>query len=214
MAEQSLLAIDEADVVFFVVDARDGLTPVDEEIAKYIRQTSKPVTLVINKIDGLNEDLVANDFYALGMSAMKLTAASHNRGVHSLIEEAMSDIPEQEENRHESHGCKIGIIGRPNVGKSTLINALAGRYIAHTGNEPAVTKRQQMIDLKNGVILSDTPGILWPKFENSNSGYRLATSGAIKDTAMEYDDVGFFAADYLIKAYPVHESCKKYIFIP
>ncbi|GAC08574.1 ribosome biogenesis GTPase A [Paraglaciecola chathamensis S18K6] len=94
------------------------------------------------------------------------------------------------------------ICGIPNVGKSTLINILAERIIAKTGNEPAVTKAQQRINLGSGIILFDTPGILWPKVENPQSSYRLATTGAIKDTAMEYDDVGFFAADYFIKAYP------------
>lgn len=94
------------------------------------------------------------------------------------------------------------IIGIPNVGKSTLINILAGRHLAKTGNEPAVTKGQQRINLDDGIVLFDTPGILWPKVENENSSYRLAASGAIRDTAMEYDDVAFFAAGYLLKAYP------------
>jgi ribosome biogenesis GTPase A len=94
------------------------------------------------------------------------------------------------------------IVGIPNVGKSTLINILADRVIAKTGNEAAVTKNQQRINLGNGITLFDTPGILWPKVENPNSGYRLAATGAIKDTAMEYDDVGFYTADYLIKTYP------------
>ncbi|WP_373091612.1 ribosome biogenesis GTPase YlqF, partial [Zhongshania sp.] len=94
------------------------------------------------------------------------------------------------------------IVGIPNVGKSTIINTLADRVIAKTGNEPAVTKSQQRINLGSGIVLFDTPGILWSKIENPNSSYRLAVTGAIKSTAMEYDDVGFYAADYLIKAYP------------
>ncbi len=94
------------------------------------------------------------------------------------------------------------IMGIPNVGKSTIINILAGKIIAKTGNEPAVTKHQQRINLGNNIILSDTPGVLWPNVENINSGYRLAVTGAIKDTAMHYDDVAFFAADYLLKSYP------------
>lgn len=94
------------------------------------------------------------------------------------------------------------IMGIPNVGKSTIINTLAGRTIAKTGNEPAVTKAQQRINLGNGIVLSDTPGILWPKVDNEASSYRLAVTGAIKDTAMEYDDVAMFAAEYFLAAYP------------
>jgi ribosome biogenesis GTPase A len=94
------------------------------------------------------------------------------------------------------------IVGIPNVGKSTLINILAGRTIAKTGNEPAVTKGQQRINLGDGIILLDTPGVLWPNLENRNSGYRLATTGAIKDTAMSYDDVAFYAAEFMLSRYP------------
>lgn len=94
------------------------------------------------------------------------------------------------------------IVGIPNVGKSTLINILAGRNIAKTGNEPAITKGQQRIKLENGVTLSDTPGVLWPNVENKNSGFRLAATGAIRDTAMDYPAVAFYLADYLIKHYP------------
>lgn len=94
------------------------------------------------------------------------------------------------------------IMGIPNVGKSTLINILAGRMIAKTGNEPAITKTQQRIAIGNGIILLDTPGLLWPNVENKNSGYRLATTGAIKDTAINHDHIAFFAAEYLLHHYP------------
>lgn len=96
----------------------------------------------------------------------------------------------------------VMVTGIPNVGKSTLINALAGRKVAKTGNEPAITKGQQRIKVGQGIMLLDTPGILWPKIENENSGYRLAASGAIKDTAMGIEDVAFYLANYLIKQYP------------
>jgi len=94
------------------------------------------------------------------------------------------------------------IVGIPNVGKSTLINTLTGKVIAKVGNEPAVTKSQQRIHLGDGIMLCDTPGILWPKIENSHSSYRLAATGAIRDTAMEYEDVAFYLVDYLAQAYP------------
>jgi ribosome biogenesis GTPase A len=94
------------------------------------------------------------------------------------------------------------IMGIPNVGKSTLINILAGRMIAKTGDEPAITKTQQRIDIGNNIILLDTPGMLWPNVENKNSGYRLATTGAIRDTAISHDQIAYFAADYLLQHYP------------
>ena len=94
------------------------------------------------------------------------------------------------------------ITGIPNVGKSTLINAVVGRKIAKTGNEPAITKGLQKIKLNEGIIFLDTPGILWPKIHNQNSGYRLAATGAIKDTAIEIEDVALYLSDFLIQHYP------------
>lgn len=101
------------------------------------------------------------------------------------------------------------IMGIPNVGKSTLINTLAGRPIAKTGNEPAVTKSQQRIALDSGVVLFDTPGMLWPNIENPNSGYRLAVTGNIRDTAIEHADVAMYALKYFQKTYP-KRLCERY----
>ncbi len=93
-------------------------------------------------------------------------------------------------------------MGIPNVGKSTLINSLAGRAIARVGDEPAVTRQQQQINLGGGIMLFDTPGILWPRMHEEDCGYRLAVTGAVKNTAIEYEDIALFAADYLLQAYP------------
>lgn len=94
------------------------------------------------------------------------------------------------------------VVGIPNVGKSTLINNLAGRKIARVGDEPAVTRNQQRIQIAQDFTLMDTPGIMWPSPENELGGYRLAASGAIRDTAVEYEDIALFAIDYLIQRYP------------
>lgn len=104
--------------------------------------------------------------------------------------------------QREGRSTLAMVTGIPNVGKSTLINNLAGKYIAKTGDEPAITKGQQRINLRNGIMLLDTPGVLWPKIENPNSGYRLGTTGAIKDTAISYEELAFFAIDFFLKHYP------------
>lgn len=97
---------------------------------------------------------------------------------------------------------KAMVCGIPNVGKSTLINKLAGRKIAKTGNEPAVTKSQRRIDIGEGISLFDTPGMLWPNVENHHSGFRLATVGSVKDTALDYEEVAAYAGKFLLEHYP------------
>ena len=93
-------------------------------------------------------------------------------------------------------------MGIPNVGKSTLINTLAGRTVAKAGNLPALTRHPQQIKINDGIVLSDTPGILWPKIHNTASGFRLAASGAVRDTAIDYFEVAEFTGKMLLKLYP------------
>jgi ribosome biogenesis GTPase A len=94
------------------------------------------------------------------------------------------------------------IVGIPNVGKSTLVNTLAQRKVANVGDEPAVTKGQQVVLLKNGMTLSDNPGIMWPKIEDPLGGIRLAFGGAIPDSAIDYENVALFGAAFLLERYP------------
>ncbi len=106
--------------------------------------------------------------------------------------------------RMPKHGkpIRVMIVGIPNVGKSTLINALRGKRVAKVGDEPAVTKGRQEVKLQGGIVLVDTPGILWPKFDDPGVGDKLAVSGAIKDTVVDYAEVALIALRYLAKQYP------------
>lgn len=95
------------------------------------------------------------------------------------------------------------IVGIPNVGKSTLVNAMAKKTLAKTGNEPAVTRIQQRVKLPSGnLVVYDTPGLLWPRIEPEVCGYRLAATGAIKQTLLEHEDVALFLLDFLLQHYP------------
>jgi len=140
MAAQSWLAVEEANIILFMTDAHDGLTAMDEEIAKRLRNTGKDVILVVNKIDGLHEEVVTAEFFALGLGEPKAIAASQGRGVTALIESTLADLPEQEEVSDEQAGIKIAIVGRPNVGKSTLVNRILGEERVVAYDMPGTTR--------------------------------------------------------------------------
>ncbi|NLS13448.1 ribosome biogenesis GTPase YlqF [Vibrio sp. SM6] len=193
-------AIPEVDVIIEVLDARIPFSSENPMISTL--RGDKPVVKVLNKRDLADPEMTQLWIEHLekehNVKAMAITTSELSE-VHKIMELCRKLAPHREE---IGKNIRTMIMGIPNVGKSTIINALAGRTVAITGNQPAVTRRQQRINLQNGIVLSDTPGILWPKVENPHSGFRLAATGAVKDTAMEYDEVAFYTVEYLAQAYP------------
>jgi GTP-binding protein len=164
MAGQSLAAIEEADAVLFLVDARDGLAPADVALAKYLRQRNKAFHLVVNKTDGLEEELAKGDFYALGIDSMFAIAASQGRGVRSMIDQVLEafPLPEDEEEKDPYRGVRVAVVGRPNVGKSTLVNRLLGEERVVVYDEPGTTRDSIYIEFlrdEKYYTLIDTAGI-------------------------------------------------------
>jgi GTP-binding protein len=163
MLEQSRQAIEEADLVIFLVDARAGLTPGDEEIAHYLRRSKTPVYVAVNKIDGLDQDLVLGDFYRLGFDQVVAIAASHGRGIRALLETTLGDFDFGELSMDEDEDrIRIAVVGRPNVGKSTLINRMLGEERVVVFDMPGTTRDSIYIDYERdgkAYTLIDTAGV-------------------------------------------------------
>ena len=142
-ARQVHQAIDESELVLFVVSARDGLMAEDREIADLLRRSSRTVILVANKVDGLDEDTALADFASLGMGDLLPVAASHRRGLDAMMEAVDSNLPElaeSEEAEDNADRMRVAIIGRPNVGKSTLVNRLLGEERVLAFDQPGTTR--------------------------------------------------------------------------
>ncbi|SHM10388.1 ribosome biogenesis GTPase Der [Vreelandella subglaciescola] len=165
MAEQSLAAIDEADIVLFMVDARAGRNVADEAIANHLRVNQKKTWLVVNKTDGLEEHSAMADFWALGLGDPHAIAAAHGRNVVSLVDLVLEPFPERDESIPADTGTKgvrIGVIGRPNVGKSTLVNRLLGEDRVVVFDEAGTTRDAIEIPFERRgkpYVLIDTAGV-------------------------------------------------------
>lgn len=164
MAEQSKTAINEADIIIFVVDARAGLLASDEQIARELRTLGKKIYLVANKVDGVHAEAALVEFYKLGMGEPLQVAASHGRGVQQMLEDVLQDIPEDEnpEEHDKDTGLRLAIIGRPNVGKSTLVNRLLGEDRVVAFDQPGTTRDSIYIPFEREgrkYTLIDTAGV-------------------------------------------------------
>jgi ribosome biogenesis GTPase A len=188
------------DLIIEVLDARIPFSSQNPMVAKL--RGDKPCIKILSKSDLADPEITQQwQTYLEQEQGVKTLAVTidHPEKIRQLSDLCHKMLPDK---APSSRLINTLIMGIPNVGKSTLINILAGRMIAKTGNEPAVTKTQQRIAIGNGIVLLDTPGLLWGNVENKNSGYRLATTGAIKDTAIDYEQIASFAAEYLLNHYP------------
>ncbi|MFI3190497.1 ribosome biogenesis GTPase Der [Crenothrix sp. D3] len=163
--KQVQIALEEADLVFFMVDAREGLSASDRVIADSLRKLNKPIVLVTNKVDGIDSTIAAADFYALALGEPVRIAASHGRGISELLEYAYELLPPESKEEAEEDakkGIAIAVVGRPNVGKSTLVNRLLGEERVIVFDEPGTTRDSIYIPFeRNGkqFTLIDTAGM-------------------------------------------------------
>lgn len=194
------------DIIFELVDARipySSRNPMIDEIIQH-----KPRLVLLNKADMADKEVTKEwirFFEAKGIKALAINAQA-GEGLRDIVQ-ASNHLLKEKFDRLKAKGVKprairAMIVGIPNVGKSTLINRLAKKNIAKTGNTPGVTKAQQWIKVGKELELLDTPGILWPKFEDQEVGLKLAVTGAIKDTILNLQDLAVYSLKFLEKAYP------------
>lgn len=193
----------KVDVVFELVDARlpySSRNPMIDDVVQH-----KPRVVILNKKDmtNLNEMQKWYAFFEEKGAIPVAVDAKHGKSLKQ-VEKAAIEVTKEKFEREKAKGLKprairAMIVGVPNVGKSTLINQLAKRAIAQTGNKPGVTKQQQWIKVGKSLQLLDTPGILWPKFEDPLIGKKLSLTGAIKDGIVHLDEVAIFGLNFLIE---------------
>ncbi len=194
------------DIVFELVDARIPLASRNPMIDEII--TNKPRLVLLNKADMADPKITKewiNFYKSNGIQALAIDSQT-GTGLKQIITSSR-DILKEKFDKMAAKGIKPRairalIVGIPNVGKSTLINRLAKKNIAQTGDRPGVTKAQQWIKVGKDLELLDTPGILWPKFEDQLVGQKLAATGAIKDTILNLQDIAVYVLNFLKEEYP------------
>lgn len=194
------------DLIIELVDARVPLSSRNPDIDELGRNKSR--LILLNKADLADErqnEAWKSFFQEKGFFVVKIDSRSGSgmKAIQNVIQEACKEKIERDRRRGiKNRPIRAMVVGIPNVGKSTFINTFAGKACAKTGNKPGVTKGKQWIRLNKGVELLDTPGILWPKFEDQEVGIRLACVGSIKDDILNMEELSLNLIDFLLKKYP------------
>ncbi len=183
MAKQTLQAIAEADVVLFLVDARQGLAPQDKVIAETLRKTGRPVLLTVNKAEGMNAGVITAEFHELGLGEPYAVSAAHGDGVRDLVDLALAGFEAEREDEHLPDHPRIAVIGRPNVGKSTLINALLGEQRVIAFDQPGTTR--DAIDIP---------------FEREGRHYTLVDTAGLRRRGQVFESVEKFSVIKTLQA--------------
>ena len=183
------------DIVLELIDARIPLSSQNPSINQSLIQKNKPRLVILNKIDMADSQVNKEWLKYFEDQGIRCLLVDSNKGINTnKITNICKEVLKEKLERERLKGLKprsirTMVIGIPNVGKSTLINKLVGRNTAITGNKPGVTKAQQWIRINKDLDLLDTPGVLWPKFDDIKVGYNLAITGAIKDDILHRDDM-------------------------
>lgn len=194
------------DLVIEVVDARAPLSSRNPDIDELGKNKFR--IILLNKADLADpkyNTLWTNYFKKKGILVQEINSRSGAgiKNIQALVQEACKEKIERDRRRGIlNRPVRAMVVGIPNVGKSTFINALAGKACTKTGNKPGVTKGKQWIRLNKGLELLDTPGILWPKFEDQKVGERLAAIGSINDEILHMDELAHLVLSYLYREYP------------
>jgi ribosome biogenesis GTPase A len=189
--------LQQVDLVIELVDARLPYSSENPLLNSLIGETAR--LKILNKTD--LADPVTTKLWLEFYTQKDITPYALDRTQPEAIKKLLK-IARKVSGKKSDQILRIMIVGIPNVGKSTFLNILLDRKVAKVGNEPAVTKAANEIILDDSIKLIDTPGVLWPKIEDQQSAYRLAVTGAIKNTAIEFEDVALFALDFLREDYP------------
>lgn len=201
-------AIAKTDVVLEILDARCPDASANPLLDKLCRKVFR--LKVLNKSDLADPE--TTDAWLGYFEHRDQTAAVSICGTQKSQAEGALNYCVKRIERNRARKLKVIVIGIPNTGKSTILNSLAGKKIAKTGNVPAITRHQQRTSLNRHIDIYDTPGILWPVIEPVEKAYRLAASGAISDTAIDYTEIAYFIAEFLMQTYP-HLLIRRYPFL-